>query len=68
MWNCWSLLARGRVFGVVRMRMIVLLIWVSFFFFVSFALKQRRELNIHLLDKDTEGCPNVIPGNYFDCE
>ena len=30
-WSSWSLLDRGRVFGVVTTRMIVLFIWVSFF-------------------------------------
>jgi len=40
--------------------------------FVPFVLKQKLRVeptrSLLLLNKDTEGCPNVIPGNYFDCE
>ena len=63
MWSCWSLLGRGRVFGVVRMRMIVLLIWVSLFFFRLFVLKQRGELNILIsLDQRYGGMPERYSG------
>ena len=61
MWNYWNLLDLGLVFDAVKIQLIVLLPKVRFFhlnYCSSF------ELGFLL---DTQGCPAVIPGNYFNC-